>query len=437
MNKSGMRILVIGSGGREHALTWKLAQSPRVSEIVCAPGNGGMGAETVKSSGRQVVCEAVAATDIDGMLGLARKIRPDLTVVAPDDPLAMGMVDRLTGEGFRAWGPTRNAARFEWSKGFSQEFMDRHGIPTARSQVCESPEAALKFADELEGKVAVKADGLALGKGVIVCGSAAEARAAIQSIMVDRDFGAAGSRVVIQERLYGMEISLHAFCDGRTWKAFPSSQDHKAAYDGDKGPNTGGMGTYSPAPFVDPHEFDRIAAAILDPWMEGCRREGIDYRGLIYPGIMLTDNGPKVIEFNSRFGDPETQCYLPRLENDLLDLMDACVDGTLDSIRAVWAPHATVCVVMASGGYPQAYEKGKVIVGIDEAEALDGVKVFHAGTRLREDGALVTSGGRVLGVTATAMGLEAARNRAYEAVERIRFEGAFYRRDIAAKAFQG
>lgn len=430
-----MKILIIGSGGREHALTWKLAQSPKASEIICAPGNGGMAGEVVSSTGRPVRCVSVAATDLEGILALAKEEQPDLTVVAPDDPLSMGLVDQLTSAGFRAWGPTKLAAQFEWSKAFSQDFMVRHNIPTATSRVCQSEDEAREFAASLNGQVAVKADGLALGKGVIVCQSMEEANAAIDSIMVDRAFGAAGARVVLQERLVGMEMSIHALCDGKCYRSFPSSQDHKPAFDGDKGPNTGGMGTYSPAPFVSAAEFSEMADLILKPWMEGCQKEGIEYKGLLYPGIMLTEDGPKVIEFNSRFGDPETQSYLPRLENDLVDLMERCIDGTLDEVELSWSDDAVVCVVMASGGYPGSYEKGKVISGIGEAEALDGVKVFHAGTRL-DGGRLVTSGGRVLGVTARCTNLKSARERAYEAVGQIQFDGAFCRSDIAAKAFQ-
>lgn len=429
-----MRVLIIGSGGREHALTWKIARSPRVHEIVCAPGNGGMAGEVVQGSGVPVRCEKVKATDIEGMLELATRFRPDLTVVAPDDPLAMGMVDALEARGFRAWGPSKAAAQFEWSKGFSQHFMDRHGIPTAQSRVCRRVDEAIEFAGMFDGNVAVKADGLALGKGVIVCHSMPEAEVAIQSMMVGKSMGAAGARVVLQERLDGLEMSIHALCDGDQWLAFPSSQDHKPAYDGDKGPNTGGMGTYSPTPFLSEEAFQDAAASILDPWIKGCRLEGITYKGLIYPGIILTKNGPKVIEFNSRFGDPETQIYLPRLENDLVDLMEACVDGTLGEWKLNWSPKSAVCVVLASGGYPGSYAKGRAITGIEAAEAIPGIKVFHAGTEVSM-GNLVTNGGRVLGVTALDHSLEAARNLAYRAVDQIHFEGAFFRRDIAAKAF--
>ena len=430
-----MRILLIGGGGREHALAWKLAQSPKVEDITCAPGNAGIALETIKNSGKKIICNPTKATDLDGILKLAREMQPDLCVIAPDDPLAMGLVDRLNSEGFRAWGPTKAAAKFEWSKGYSQEFMAKHDIPTAKSKVCTNMIEALEFAEELDGQCAVKADGLALGKGVIVCQSLEEANSAIKSMMEDNQFGKAGENVVIQERLVGLEMSIHALCDGKNWKAFPSSQDHKPAFDGDKGPNTGGMGTYCPAPFLEPAEFEKVAKRILDPWLNGCKNDGIDYKGLLYPGIMMTDGGPKVIEFNSRFGDPETQSYLPQLENDLVDLMEACIDGNLENIELKWKESATVCVVIASGGYPGKYEKGKEISGIEESEAVGDVKVFHAGTKFEGD-KLVTSGGRVLGVTATASNLKAAQELAYEAAKKISFENCYYRTDIAAKALK-
>ncbi len=430
-----MQILLIGGGGREHALAWKLAQSQKVTRITCAPGNAGIARETVSKTGEKIDCRAVKATDLEGILGLAKDIQPDLCVVAPDDPLALGMVDHLTERGFRAWGPTKKAARFEWSKGFSQEFMAKHGIPTAKSKVCQTAAEAVDFANELQGHCAVKADGLALGKGVIVCHSTTEAHSAIKSMMEDSQFGEAGKNVVIQERLEGLEMSIHALCDGRTWKLFPSAQDHKPAFDGDKGPNTGGMGTFTPAPFLQPEEFENVAKLILDPWLKGCKKEGIEYKGLLYPGIMMTADGPKVIEFNSRFGDPETQCYLPQLENDIVELMEACIDGSLEKVELKWKRSATVCVVIASGGYPGQYEKGKEITGIESAEALGEVKVFHAGTKI-DCGKLLTSGGRVLGVAATADNLKMAQERAYKAVEKISFENCYYRTDIADKALK-
>lgn len=428
-----MKILVIGSGGREHALVWKLAQSPRATQMWCAPGNGGIGGERLASNGLPVECVPVGAEDLPALLALAQERQADLTVVGPDNPLAAGIVDLFQQNGLRIWGPNKVAARFEGSKAFSQDFMEKHGIPTAKSGTFDDPAAAKSFAASLGGRVAVKADGLALGKGVLLATSVAEADQAIDEIMVGKAFGQAGSKVVIQELLEGMEISLHALCDGKTAKLFPTSQDHKRALDGDQGLNTGGMGTYSPAPFLDDAQLAQVSQAVIDPWLAGCAVEGIDFRGILYPGIMLTKDGPKVLEFNARFGDPETQVYLPRLENDLLDLLEASVDGTLGGMELKWSPNVAVCVVMASGGYPGSYPKGKVIEGLEAAAALPDTKVFHAGTA-KKDGKFVTSGGRVLGVTAWAADLASARAAAYAAVEQIKFDGAQFRRDIAAKA---
>jgi phosphoribosylamine--glycine ligase len=427
-----MRLLVIGSGGREHALVWKLAQSPRAAEIWCCPGNAGIAAESCARSGQQVRCPSVGSEDFAGLLELAQVYRPDLTVVGPDSPLALGIVDLFQQHGFRIWGPNRSAARFESSKAFAQDFMARHGIPTPRSTVCDDPDSARAFAEELGGRCAVKADGLALGKGVILCRSRADAERAIDEVMVRRAFGAAGDRVVIQELLEGTEVSLHALCDGQSYRLFPVSQDHKRALDGDQGMNTGGMGTYAPAPFLDALQLKQVGQAILEPWLRGCRTEGIDYRGVIYPGIMLTRDGPRVLEFNARFGDPETQVYMPLLENDLLDVLEACLDGSLERLTLRWSQETAVCVILASSGYPGTYEKGKSITGLESINLLDRTKVFHAGTR-RVEGAYVTHGGRVLGVTAWAQSLAAARRSAYAAVDRIAFAGAHFRRDIAAR----
>ncbi|MFN3408758.1 MAG: phosphoribosylamine--glycine ligase [Limisphaerales bacterium] len=427
-----MKVLVIGSGGREHALVWKLAQSPHPTRMWCAPGNAGIAQERLARNGAPVECVNLGAEDLPGLLAFAREQRVDFTVVGPDNPLALGIVDLFQANGLRIWGVNRQAARFEASKVFSQKFMARHGIPTAAAGTFSEVAAAKRFAAELGGKCVVKADGLALGKGVLICHNLAEAERAVDGIMVGRAFGAAGANVVIQEFLEGVEVSLHALCDGRTAKMFPTSQDHKRVGEGDTGLNTGGMGTYCPTPFLDDGQLASVAAQVLDPFLRGCAAEGIDYRGLLYPGLMLTRNGPKVLEFNARFGDPETQVYLTRLENDLLELLDASAGGTLAGHELKWKPGASVCVIMASGGYPGNYPKGKVIAGIEEANRLPGTKVFHAGTAL-QDGRLVTSGGRVLGVTALGADLRAARAAAYAAVERIHFEGAHFRRDIAAK----
>ena len=397
-----------------------------------APGNAGIRAERL-SNGRNVECVPIGVDDFGALAALAKEQRIDLTVVGPDNPLAGGIVDHFQAAGLRIWGPNKKAAQFESSKAFSQNFMERHGIPTALSGTFSDAEAAKKFAARLNGKCAVKADGLALGKGVLMCESVTDANAAIEELLVKGTFGRAGSQIVIQEFLEGVEVSLHALCDGQTAKLFPSSQDHKRALDGDHGLNTGGMGTYSPAPFLSEAELQQVGHSILEPWLKGCHEEGIDFRGILYPGVMLTKSGPKVLEFNARFGDPETQVYLVRMENDLLDLLEASVDQTLAQYDLKWRSVAAVCVVMASGGYPGDYAKGIPISGIAEAERSAGVKVFHAGTASK-DGQVVTSGGRVLGVTALGSDVRAAREEAYRAVEKIQFSGAHFRTDIAARA---
>jgi phosphoribosylamine---glycine ligase len=428
-----MKLLVIGSGGREHALVWKLAQSPHVSRMWCAPGNAGIAQERVAQNQSLVECVRLGAENLAGLLNFAQTNSVDLTIVGPDNPLALGIVDLFQKNGLRIWGANQKAAQFESSKAFSQDFMERHGIPTARAGTFSEEASAKKFASSLGGHCAVKADGLALGKGVLICRDLQEANQAIDEILVNKAFGGAGARIVIQEFLEGMEISLHALCDGKTAKLFPTSQDHKRALDGDCGLNTGGMGTYSPAPFLSEVELSLVGAKILQPWLKGCAVEGIDFRGLLYPGVMLTKDGPKVIEFNARFGDPEAQVYLTRLENDLVELLDASVSGTLDQQELRWSSMASVCVVIASGGYPGSYPKGKPIRGIADADQLPNTKVFHAGTA-EAGGEIVTNGGRVLGVTAWDSDLGKARAAAYRAVEKIQFEGAQFRRDIAAKA---
>jgi phosphoribosylamine---glycine ligase len=428
-----MRLLVIGSGGREHALVWKLAQSPHVTQMWCAPGNAGIGQERLAKNGSLVECVNIAAEDLPGQLVFALEKKADLTVVGPDNPLALGIVDMFQQNDLRIWGVNRNAAQFESSKVFSQKFMEKYGIPTAVAGTFDNVAAAKEFCALLGGKCVVKADGLALGKGVLVCADQAEAEKAVDEIMVNKAFGEAGSRVVIQEFLEGVEVSLHAICDGKTAKLFPTSQDHKRALDGDQGLNTGGMGTFSPAPFLTDSQMRDIGKTFLVPWLRGCAAEGIDFRGMLYPGIMMTRTGPRVLEFNTRFGDPETQVYVTRLETDLVELLNASVNGSLDKIGLKWSPMTSVCVVMASGGYPGNYEKGKVISGIDAANMLPNTKVFHAGTAMK-DGQIVTNGGRVLGVTAVGPDLKSAQAAAYAAVEKIHFDGAHYRHDIGAKA---
>src|SRR5579885_274125 len=427
-----MKILVVGSGGREHALVWKLAQSPPAKRIFCAPGNAGIAQERLPANGAPVECANIGAEDLPRLLAFAQEKKIDFTVVGPDNPLALGIVDLFQQHGLRIWGPNRQAAQFESSKVFSQRFMEQYGIPTARAGTFSEPAAAKQFAASLGGRCAVKADGLALGKGVLICTNLAEAEKAIDEILVAKSFGAAGARIVIQEFLDGVEISLHALCDGKTVKLFPTAQDHKRALEGDRGPNTGGMGAYSPTPFVSDAELKKIGEQILTPWRQGCAAEGIDFRGILYPGIMLTRDGPRVLEFNARFGDPETQVYLTRLENDLVELLHASADGALDKIELTWKPQASLCVVMASAGYPGNYEKGKPISGLDDAAQLPGVKIFHAGTAWK-NGQIVTHGGRVLGVTALGRDLKAAQTAAYAAVEKIHFDGAHFRRDIASR----
>jgi phosphoribosylamine---glycine ligase len=429
-----MKLLVIGSGGREHALVWKLAQSPHVTQMWCAPGNAGIAQERLAKNSAPVECVNLGAEALPQLLAFAQEKKVDLTVVGPDNPLALGIVDLFQRNGLRIWGPNQKAAQFESSKVFSQNFMEKYGIPTAKAGTFTDFPSASRFAASLGGRCAVKADGLALGKGVLICRDMAQADAAIEQVLVKKEFGAAGARIVIQEFLEGMEISLHALCDGKSAKLFPTSQDHKRALDGDAGLNTGGMGTYSPTPFLTDAQLADTGRKILEPFLRGCAAEGIDFHGILYPGIMLTKSGPKVLEFNARFGDPETQVYLTRLENDLVELLDASASGTLSKIELKWSPLASVCVVMASGGYPGSYPKGKVISGLDAANALPQTKVFHAGTALK-DGQIVTNGGRVLGVTALGKDLKAAQAAAYAAVEKIHFDGAQFRHDIAAKAF--
>jgi phosphoribosylamine--glycine ligase len=428
-----MKILVIGSGGREHALVWKLALSTHTTVMWCAPGNAGIQKERLTRNGSLVNCVNIAADDLPGLLAFALENKPELTVVGPDNPLALGIVDLFQRNRLRIWGPNQQAAQFESSKVFSQQFMERYGIPTARSGIFDNARSAKDFAKTMGGRCAVKADGLALGKGVLICHSEAEANAAIDEILVERAFGDAGARIVIQEFLEGVEISLHALCDGKTARLFPTSQDHKRALDNDQGLNTGGMGTYSPTPFLDEAGVSDARLTILEPWLEGCAAEGIDFHGILYPGVILTEKGPRVLEFNARFGDPETQVYMALLESDLVELLNASVDGTLSSTDIRWSDASAVCVVMASGGYPGSYPKGKIIQGLEQVANRRNTKVFHAGT-LESAGSTKTNGGRVLGVTSWAENLKHARDLAYEAVAGIQFENAHFRRDIAAKA---
>lgn len=418
-----MKILVIGSGGREHALLWKLSQSPRVISLHCAPGNAGTAAIATN--------HPVAATDLAGLVSLAKTEKIDLTVVGPDDPLAAGIVDLFEKEGLRVFGPRAAAARLEASKSFAKEFMLRHGIPTAGSATYSDPEAALAHCRISAYPLVVKADGLALGKGVVIAQSMTEAEAAIREIMVEKVFGEAGNIVVIEEFLTGPECSIHALVDGKGYALFPDAKDHKRALEGDQGLNTGGMGTISPSRVVDAAMQERIRAEVLDPFVRGLAADNLPFSGMLFPGLMMTPNGPKVLEFNCRFGDPETQSLMRRLKSDLLDLIEATIDGKLSSATPEWETRAAVCIVLASGGYPGPIEKGKVITGIEEASLDPDVVVFHAGTAAK-DGRVVTNGGRVLGVTALGATLEEARAKAYAAADKISFEGKQLRRDIGA-----
>lgn len=431
----GMKLLLIGSGGREHAMAWKLAQSPHVQKLWCAPGNAGIAQEQLASNQSLVECVAIGAEDLPKLLAFAKEQKPDLTVVGPDNPLALGIVDLFEQNGLRIWGPNQKAAQFESSKVFSQRFMEKHGIPTARSGIFTDAKTARDFADSLRGRCAIKADGLALGKGVLISKTVADAYLGIEEMLVAQKFGAAGKQIVIQELLEGTEISLHALCDGKTAKLFPTAQDHKRIGDGDTGLNTGGMGTYSPAPFLTDAQLAEVGRQILKPWLAGCAEEGITFRGILYPGVMLTKDGPKVLEFNARFGDPEAQVYLTRLQSDLVELLDASVNGALEKMELRWSAQSSVCVVMAAAGYPGTPVKGKPIKGLFEAARLPDTKVFHAGTA-RVDDRVVTSGGRVLGVTAWADGLSEARDKAYAAIGKIEFDGAQFRHDIGAKALR-
>lgn len=417
-----MKILMIGSGGREHALIKKLLESPKVEKIYCAPGNGG------------IACDAenvnISAMDIEGVVNFSKENKIDLVFVAPDDPLAAGMVDALEAEGIRAFGPKKAAAEIEASKVFSKNLMKKYGIPTADYQVFDNSKDAIDYVvNNNMAPVVVKADGLALGKGVLICQTVEDAKAAIHSIMDDKKFGESGSRVVIEEFLTGPEVSVLSFTDGKCVKPMVSSKDHKRALDGDKGLNTGGMGTISPNPYYTDEMAEICRKTIFEPTIEAMNKEGRTFKGCLYFGLMLTPKGPKVIEYNARFGDPETQVVLPRIETDLVDICEAVIDGTLGDLDIKWKKGAAACVVMASGGYPESYKKGIEMSGLDEKGGVEGAIVYHAGTKL-ENGKFYTNGGRVLGVTAVDDTLEGALKKAYDAVEKISFEGAHYRKDI-------
>ena len=419
-----MRILVVGGGGREHALAWKLAQSPRVTKIYCAPGNPGIGA--------LAECVNISADNIKALCGFAQEHNIDLTVVGPEKPLTDGIVDYFAARGLKVFGPSQEAAQLEGSKSFAKDRMKKYGVPTADFAVFDSAADARTYITAKATGIVVKADGLAAGKGVVVAETAAEALQAIDEIMLKKVHGDAGSQVVLEERLIGEEASLLAFTDGFTVVPMLAAQDHKRVSDGDTGPNTGGMGAYAPAPVMTPELLAEVQQTILQPMIDGLRNDGILYQGCLYAGLMITASGPKVIEFNARFGDPETQVVLPLLEGDLLPVLEACIDGTLAETEVLWRKGAIVCVVLAAGGYPGEYRKGDAISGMAAAEA-KGAVVFHAGTALTGD-AVVTHGGRVLGVTAVAEDIAAAVAKVYPAVEQIKFTGMQYRKDIAHRA---
>lgn len=421
-----MRVLVIGSGGREHALVWKLAASSRVEKLYCIPGNPGIA--------QIAECVNLDMNDNAALVKFAIDNKIDLTVVGPEAPLANGIVDDFAAKGLKAFGPTKAAARIEGSKAFAKEIMQKYNIPTAFFEVFTDAEMAKKYIEKQGAPIVVKADGLAAGKGVIVAMTLDEALEAVDSIMCDKAFGAAGSRVVIEEYLTGEEASLLAFTDGKTIIPMVAAQDHKRIFDGDLGPNTGGMGAYAPAPVVTDAIKEQVTREVLQPAIEGMRKEGCPYSGCLYAGLMITADGPKVIEFNARFGDPETQVVLPLLESDLTEVMEACIDGTLANIKVEWKDKAAVCIVMAAEGYPASYRKGDIITGVDKACTEDSF-VFQAGTSTQE-GSLVTNGGRVLGITAFAPDIVSSVKRAYEAVDMIDFNGAHYRKDIAYRAIK-
>lgn len=416
-----MKVLVIGSGGREHAICAKLSESPKVDHVWCAPGNGGIAAVAE--------CIAIGATDIEGVVAFAKEHKPDLVMVAPDDPLSLGMVDALEENGIRAFGPRKNAAVIEGSKSFAKDLMQKYSIPTAKYAVFEDSAEAIAYIEREGAPIVIKADGLALGKGVTVAETEAQAIEAVRDAIDGGAFGGAGARVVIEECLTGPEVSVLAFVDGKTLKTMPSAQDHKRAYDNDEGPNTGGMGAFSPSRFYTQDIAAQCMETIFKPTVAAMAAEGRAFKGVLYFGLMLTEKGPRVIEYNARFGDPETQAVLMRLESDLFDIFNAVIDETLDEIDIQWSDSAACCVCMASGGYPKAYEKGKEITGLSDVSEST---VFHAGTE-QADGKLVTAGGRVLGVTAVADTLDEAIARAYRDVKRIHFDGAHFRTDIGVK----
>ena len=423
-----MKLLVIGSGGREHALVWKLSLGKKVDKIYCIPGNAGI---------EQIArCENIPVSDFEQLAKFVKNNKIDLTVVGPEDPLSKGIVNYFESRGLRIFGPDRNSAQFESSKIFAKEFMKKYGIPTAEFEVFDNPDSAFDYISKHSSRpLVVKADGLCAGKGVLVCDNAEEAKNAVQQIMVKKEFGSAGDKIIIEERLSGEEASLMAFCDGKTIVPMVASQDHKRVFDSDKGLNTGGMGAYAPASVVDEEIYKKAKEQVFDNFLKGLKQENIKFKGIIYAGIMISDSIPKVLEFDARFGDPETQVVLPLLKNDLVEVIDTVIDGKLDTVKINWDGGSCVCVVLASGGYPGSYEKGKEISGLESAGKLKDTIVFHAGTK--SDGSkILTNGGRVLGVTSLGKDLKEAIDNTYVAVKKIKFDKMHYRKDIGQKGLK-
>lgn len=417
-----MKVLIIGSGGREHAIAWKLSKSPKVTKLYCAPGNAGIG--------QIAECVPISAMEFDKLADFAQENGIDLTVVGMDDPLVGGIVDVFEARGLRVFGPRKNAAILEGSKAFSKDLMKKYGIPTAAYENFHSPEDAIEYLKTAKMPIVLKADGLALGKGVLICNTREEAMEGVKTLMLDKQFGAAGDTIVIEEFMTGREVSVLTFVDGNTYRVMTSAQDHKRAKDGDQGLNTGGMGTFSPSPFYTKEVDEFCKKYIYQPSVDAMKKEGRIFKGIIFFGLMLTEDGPKVLEYNARFGDPETQVVLPRMKNDIVEVFEACIDGTLDQIQLEFEDNAAVCVVLASDGYPVKYEKGFKIHGLEKFKDTDGYYVFHAGTKFDEDGDIVTNGGRVLGVTAKGKDLKEARANAYKATEWIDFANKYMRHDI-------
>ncbi len=416
-----MKVLIVGSGGREHAIAWKVAQSKKVDQIYCAPGNAGIE--------EYAECVPIGAMEFDKLVAFAKEKEIDLTVIGMDDPLVGGVVDAFEAEGLRVFGPRKNAAILEGSKAFSKDLMKKYNIPTAAYENFDNAKEALAYLETAKFPIVLKADGLALGKGVLICNTLEEAKEGVRSIMMDKKFGTAGNRMVIEEFMTGREVSVLSYVDGKTIKTMTSAQDHKRAGDGDTGLNTGGMGTFSPSPFYTEEVDDFCNKYIYQATVDAMAAEGREFKGIIFFGLMLTENGPRVLEYNARFGDPEAQVVLPRMKNDIVEVFEACIDGTLDQIDLQFEDNAAVCVVLASEGYPVKYEKGFVIKGLEKFKDKEGYYVFHAGTKKAEEG-IVTNGGRVLGVTAKGKDLKEARANAYEAINLVEFENKYYRHDI-------